>query len=404
MKLYAHLIQPSNLRLWGLTPGQRLQRQLAQLEDIDWAHDLKMVPPDAEVLLLRGDQLYDQRVLVGLAERSNLLVFDHTGTRPVAARVASASAPGLRALLAGQPGARLPRGLRSVTPADLGSGFDTKLRKLSPPQVRPIDAVGRAALERELFDDAYKGITDLITKWLWPLPARWATRACVRLGIRPNQVTALSWLLALAVGLLFSVGELGWGLAAGWLMTFLDTVDGKLARVTLTSTRFGNLFDHLLDQIHPPFWYLAWGLGLASYAPGIPGLGLGLSIGLIFAGYIGGRLAEASFRRWLQAPFSIFAWRRFDSYTRLITARRNPSLVFLTAGALGGRPDLGLAAVLVWTLASSALLLGRLTLAWRQQLNGQELRSWLGEVGNRPAHDAVALRWFAGRRTGPEPG
>ena len=398
MKLYAHLIQPSNLRLWGLTPGQRLQRQLAQLEGIDWANDLETLPADAEVLLLRGDQLYDQRILAGLAERSNLLVFDHTGTRPVAARVAAAAAPGLRALLAGQPGARLPPGLRSVTPADLDSGFDSKLRKLSPPRVRPIDAAGRSALERELFDDAYKGITDLITKWLWPLPARWATRMCVRLGIRPNQVTALSWLLALLAALLFSVGELGWGLVAGWLMTFLDTVDGKLARVTLTSTRFGNLFDHLLDQIHPPFWYLAWGLGLASYDPGIPGLGLGLSIGLIFGGYIAGRLVEAAFRRWLKAPFSIFAWRRFDSYTRLITARRNPSLVLLSVGALAGRPDLGLAAVLAWTLASSALLLLRLGLAWRRRQGGGDLRSWLGEIGDRPQQDTRALRWFADRR------
>ena len=42
-------------------------------------------------------------------------------------------------------------------------------------------------------------------------------------------------------------------------MTFLDTVDGKLARVTLTSSPFGNVLDHSLDLIHPPFWYWAWG-------------------------------------------------------------------------------------------------------------------------------------------------
>jgi phosphatidylglycerophosphate synthase len=41
---------------------------------------------------------------------------------------------------------------------------------------------------------------------------------------------------------LFWHGDYGWGLLAGWVMTFLDTVDGMLARVTLTATRFGNLF------------------------------------------------------------------------------------------------------------------------------------------------------------------
>ncbi len=49
-------------------------------------------------------------------------------------------------------------------------------------------------------------------------------------------------------------------------MTFLDTVDGKLAHVTLTSSRFGHIFDHSLDLLHPPFCYLAWGLGLERLA------------------------------------------------------------------------------------------------------------------------------------------
>ena len=106
-----------------------------------------------------------------------------------------------------------------------------------------------------------------MTKWVWPAPARGVTRLCVRLGLLPNHVTALSWVLAILAGLLFYQGEFFAGLLAGWLMTFLDTVDGKLARVTVTSSALGNYFDHVLDLLHPPFWYLAWGLGLASFDP-----------------------------------------------------------------------------------------------------------------------------------------
>jgi phosphatidylglycerophosphate synthase len=47
----------------------------------------------------------------------------------------------------------------------------------------------------------------------------------------------------------------GLGLVLGRLMTFLDTVDGKLARVTVTSSRFGDVLDHGLDIIHPPLVY-----------------------------------------------------------------------------------------------------------------------------------------------------
>ena len=95
------------------------------------------------------------------------------------------------------------------------------------------------------------------------LPARWVTRGCVRIGITPNQVTAASLVLVIVAGALFARGEFGWGLVAGWIMTFLDTVDGKLARVTVTSTPLGNVFDHGIDLVHPPLWYLAWGIGLA---------------------------------------------------------------------------------------------------------------------------------------------
>ena len=39
----------------------------------------------------------------------------------------------------------------------------------------------------------------------------------------------------------------------------------------------------------------------------------------------------------------------FDSFFRLITARRNPNLIMLTVGALAGRPDLGFVAIAAWT-------------------------------------------------------
>ena len=64
----------------------------------------------------------------------------------------------------------------------------------------------------------------------------------------------------------FSIGHFGLGPGAAWLMTFLDTVDGKLARTTLTSSKWGDILDHGIDLIHPPFWYVAWAWALASRA------------------------------------------------------------------------------------------------------------------------------------------
>lgn len=75
--------------------------------------------------------------------------------------------------------------------------------------------------------------------------------------VTPNQVTILSIFLAIFAGLAFWGGYLVIGLLLGWVMTFLDTVDGKLARVTVSSSEIGEILDHGLDLVHLPLWYLA---------------------------------------------------------------------------------------------------------------------------------------------------
>jgi phosphatidylglycerophosphate synthase len=199
--------------------------------------------------------------------------------------------------------------------------------------------------------------------------------------------------LVVLVLFLFAQGEYGWGLLAGWVMTFLDTVDGKLARVTVTSTPLGNVFDHGIDLIHPPLWYLAWGAGFAPVVTQVAGLGLPAIYAIIFAGYIGGRLCEGAFQLWV-ARFSIFTWRPFDSYFRLIVARRNPSMIMLTAGFCAGRPDLGLLAVAAWHAASLAILLVRLLQGAAVRLRGDTARSWLTEIGQTVDESALAVRVF----------
>jgi hypothetical protein len=103
-----------------------------------------------------------------------------------------------------------------------------------------------------------------VTKHAWPHVALPLTRWCAQRGITPNQVTALSAVLVGVAFWLFWEGHFALGLLAAWWMTLLDTVDGKLARVTLTSSPMGNIFDHGIDLIHPPFWYWAWAVGCTA--------------------------------------------------------------------------------------------------------------------------------------------
>ena len=102
---------------------------------------------------------------------------------------------------------------------------------------------------------------------------------------------------------------------------------------------------------------------------------------------------EGGFQLWL-GRFGIFCWRKIDSYSRLITARRNPCLVLLTGSALAQRPDVGLEAVALWTLASTLFLVLRLSMAGYTRIASGPLNSWLTQVGEQSADRSLAVRWF----------
>lgn len=390
----AEIVGTSAVPLWGLDGAERLRRQL-DAAGITRADAAGTPPASATTLVLRGDYLFDERTLRDLAASpGTILVTDVEGTSVAAAHVRNDLLPSARAVLDGSAAPATIAGVTVQTPATLSSAFVGHLLKAAPPVVLPIRADRAALLERHLFDGSYKGVTDLVTKWVWPAPARWMTRWCVRFGISPNAVTATSLVLAIVTMVLFARGQFGCGLLLAWIMTFLDTVDGKLARVTVTSTRFGHFFDHVIDLIHPPLWYLAWGYGAAGSAAAFSQLEVPLLT--ILAGYVVGRLIEGAFDNFL-AGFSLFVWQPVDSYMRLVTARRNPNLLLLSFFALARLPMGGLIAVAVWTLASTVLLAIRLAQAAYARTRHGRLRSWLEELGTEAGDTPTYARPFMPR-------
>jgi phosphatidylglycerophosphate synthase len=374
------IVGDSAVRLWGLSSAERLQRAFKRFSITRFAAN-GTPPTEGSVVYVRADHLYDERVIQGLVERSQVLLetAERGATTPIGAHVTADLAGAARRWLDGATGPDAVPGTARHTPGTLAVGYLRNLRKVEAPVAVPIDVARRRALERYLFDGAYKGVTDAITKWLWPTPARWAVRGCVRLGIRPNAVTSFSLLLAVLAGYLFWNAHYAPGLVLAWLMTFLDTVDGKLARVTVQSSQFGHYLDHGLDIVHPPLWYVAWGVGLSAVRPPLAPLDLLALFAVIVAAYVVGRGVEGTFSR-IIGGFSIFCWRPIDSYFRLVVARRNPNLVLLTAGAAFGRPDWGLIGVAAWTALCSLVLVARLVMAVHARATRGLLTSWLMEA------------------------
>lgn len=383
----ARLVGQCQMRLWGLSQTERWRRTLRRVGIWQVAEDGGELPESGSVLLVRADYLLDDGSVAALAAGPGrlLAVGAAGGTRlPVAAHVARARAEAVAALLAEptlQPGDERAAGLEVLAPGELANGHNETLRKRAQPYAVSLRLDGRAAAERHTFAGAYKGVTDAVTKYLWPAPARLVTRWCAELGITPNMVTATSLVFVLLALWRFAAGDFATGLAAAWVMTFLDTVDGKLARVTLTSSRWGNVFDHGIDLIHPPFWYWGWWYGLVAGAGGPAAVAPAawavsdLALWVVIAGYVAQRLLEGLFI-WAFG-MEMHVWRRVDSLFRLVTARRNPNLVILTVATVAGRPDLGFGLVAAWTALCLAFHAVQVVQAWRCKTAGRPPVSWL---------------------------
>jgi phosphatidylglycerophosphate synthase len=357
------IIGESPLRVWSLPSAERLRRQLHR------AGATAVASQATRWVLLRADWVFDEALVRGLVRRTEECALLADDGSCVAMSVDTARRDAAAAALArGQSLDDVAR----FAPETLADSYNDALRKREPPYLLPLRAENLRAIEARVFAGSYKGVTDLVTLYVWPRPARMVTRWCAHLGISPNMVTSASLLLVLLAMWAFWQGHYFWGLAAAWPMTFLDTVDGKLARVTLQSSPWGNVFDHSIDLIHPPFWWWAWIVGLTPF--GLPLEQASLVLWVIVAGYILQRLEEGLFIQLFKMDMHV--WQRFDSVLRLVTARRNPNLVILTVATLFGRPDAGIAIVAIW-VAICLLLHGvRLLQAAVARRRGP-LRSWL---------------------------
>jgi phosphatidylglycerophosphate synthase len=251
-----------------------------------------------------------------------------------------------------------------------------ELRKRERPFVLRLGPADAEPVERAAYDAAYKGVTDALTLYLWRKPAFYLTRWAARAGLSPNFVTLIGAVLCVLAFYLFWRGEYWSGVLSGFVFMVLDTVDGKLARVTGASSKWGEVFDHGIDLIHPPFWYWAWLHGLAVYGAPIEPLYATMVLWAIIGGYVAQRIIEGLFIKRFNG-MHIHVWRRIDSQFRLVTARRNPNMVILVAALLLRRPDIGLELVALWTLVSLIFHAVRLAQASEQAARGQKIVSWL---------------------------
>jgi len=70
----------------------------------------------------------------------------------------------------------------------------------------------------------------------------------LRIRMQPNHITFLGLLGSIAAGVLIAFGHLLWAGLLAAIMAPLDAVDGAMARLKGSPTKFGSFFDSVIDR------------------------------------------------------------------------------------------------------------------------------------------------------------
>ena len=166
--------------------------------------------------------------------------------------------------------------------------------------------------------------------------------------VTPNQVTVVSWVVALAAAGAFSTNASALGGMLAQASSILDGTDGDLARVQGTATPFGAFFDAVLDRYADVVIILGMVFSLDESRPEVWLAGLAAMIGSLMVSYTRAR-SEAS------------TGIRFESGLAAL-ATRDVRLGLICLGGIAGE--------IFWTLAGLAILtnaavLARIVLVYR---------------------------------------
>ncbi|MDT8436186.1 MAG: CDP-alcohol phosphatidyltransferase family protein [Gemmatimonadota bacterium] len=339
--------------------GDELRRQAAALGDRAPAIVTEDFggPVEEDVLVVQADAVFDPRLYDALAAADGpaVLVDDRgAGDRPV--RVGLARTRGPVPSGAGGTGRDGP-GPAEIRLSELPA-YLPALRRELPPWWRHLHGSEdlHAAADR-LIDATQKGVLDFPARYLHPAPENALTRRLAGTPVTPNQITLVTGVLGFAAAGLFAAGRFGTGLVLAAFVNVLDGVDGKLARVKLLASRFGDRLDHTLDVSFEFAWYLGIGWGLRG-AGGPDPLALA---GLLIATMLACRGVSGLYR--LAAGRQIHDHTAFDRAFRLVAGRRNIYVVVLLTGWAAGAVGPAFRVCVAWAIGTLAVYVVRTAMA-----------------------------------------
>jgi hypothetical protein len=311
----------------------------------------------AEIVLLAGDCVYDDRVLTHvLGEGPGAAVCDkERGAFYFSAQQCSILRE--QSVLSWQqlfvdPGL----GFCRVEAATLNA-YIASLRLVMPAYIYRLGAdEDLRHIDHLMYRRTFKGAIDAVARYGYYHLVRWITRHLASGESTPNLYTLLSVFCVWAASPLIAVGFVGEGLLVAWAGVILDSVDGKLARLRLHLSDSMGAFEHIAAMPGLALWFLAtsWHLSDGQLFVWSP---LALATWLLLAAFLLDKVTSGLFKK--AVGRELFDYRRVDALFHLVAARRNIALLLLSAGALAGYLEHSFYALVLWMAATLAFHLLR---------------------------------------------
>jgi phosphatidylglycerophosphate synthase len=371
--LERHLGDPSAHRakvtvdLRRRVPGSGEGKHIAEA----WPND------GGKVVVVRGDSVFDSRLLQLLDDQNGPTVLVDSAAPPSLLPLVASTRETSRGRLCGaavlpldwmkaqdQPfdqalGEAIEAGeIGAVDIADHDWHLASMRRKLHPSWF-PVPAPEQGPVARRLLvQSAQKGALDLPAMVHGPIENFLVSHLC-RTAITPNQLTALTNLVAWGATFLFVSGRLGWGTILALAVGILDGLDGKQARVKIETSKVGKL-EHLFDAFFEHSWWIAIAWSLQSSGR-LPGAFLYLLLLMGAEGVAG--LARLSVIR--SCGRTLDELGDFNRIVRLIGGRRNIYIWIFALGVVLGAPAEAFKLMAWWAAITAAVQVLRAALAVR---------------------------------------
>lgn len=391
--LHRHPVAGKKIRIYGLPPIERLRRQFAEngIRNIVVLNSSeKLAEPSA---LLSQDSFQNWRkesvplltheAVIYLVD-ANAVIDDRlirfAANEPVNTRIASREHPDLlfvkteaqrlKAILGSLPenaGENEWRKLWLTDTADVriryADEFDSYIDDLRldfVPYFFPIEEqTDIRQAENKMYEANFKGTLDFIAIYIYKYPVREIVRWLSQYPwITPNQITFLSIASSFAVPFLFALGQWNWAILIGWLMFIFDSVDGKLARLTIRLSRTAGIIEHATSSPALFLWFVSLGWYFSGGDILNPALGSNIACWTLMILYWVDKSLNGYFRARFQ--YDLYNHAVFDQKFHLFACRRAIIHLIITIGYLSGYLQEGFYFLAAWMGVSFLVHLIRL--------------------------------------------